>query len=213
MANIKCNGTIETERININSVFSALRNIGGGFEITDPNNVGIEIGRRDGTPGTPYLDFHTDGNPNTDFNVRLLAEGSALFLNAPGGLIINGQHLHPIGSLYLSVSEVSPSALLGGTWEQLSEGRALWTTTTAGQGGATINAGLPNITGYTKMGCQVDACSGAIYSSNTRSDGRTGSSATAHSMYFDASRSNGIYGASSTVQPPAIKVYVWKRVG
>mgnify|MGYP006956018656 FL=1 len=29
---------------------------------------------------------------------------------------------------------------------------------------------------------------------------------------FDASRSSSIYGNSTTVQPPAIRIYCWKRI-
>lgn len=31
-------------------------------------------------------------------------------------------------------------------------------------------------------------------------------------LYFDASRSNPIYGASDTVQPPALYINIWERV-
>lgn len=105
MANIKCNGKVEaqtveainmetqninTQVIDVQGVFSALRNIGGGFEISDAINVGIELGRRDGTPGTPYIDFHTDGQNETDYNVRMIANGSQLEFVAESGIKING---------------------------------------------------------------------------------------------------------------------------
>lgn len=100
MANIKCNGdietsklkaqTVETTKIDIDGAFSALKNIGNGFEISDSTNVGIELGRRDGTPGTPYIDFHTDGNA-TDFNARLLAENNNIKITADGLYVNNKQ--------------------------------------------------------------------------------------------------------------------------
>lgn len=39
----------------------------------------------------------------------------------------------------------------------------------------------------------------------------TGSSNTSQGISFDASKSNDIYGNSTTVQPPAIAVVFWKR--
>ena len=50
----------------------------------------MEIGRRDGTAGTPYIDFHTDGSSSTDYNSRLLASGNQVQITASGGLILNG---------------------------------------------------------------------------------------------------------------------------
>ena len=89
MENINSNGLVKASNLELNNSFSALNNIGGGFKISDPINVGIELGRMDGTPGTPYIDFHTDGNPNTDYNVRMLAEGGCLKFSATDGLKLN----------------------------------------------------------------------------------------------------------------------------
>lgn len=84
-------------------------------------------------------------------------------------------------------------------------------TTAAGQYGAAVGAGLPNITGKTTgmLNCYSFSASGAMQftelgnyyngiSSNQKSS----------SLSFDASRSNPIYGASDTVQPPHVK-YPW----
>ena len=60
------------------------------FSFSDPVNIGMEIGRIDGTPGTPYIDFHTDGKSSTDYNVRLLASGNKLNITASQGISLNG---------------------------------------------------------------------------------------------------------------------------
>lgn len=118
----------------------------------------------------------------------------------------------------MSVSEANPSTFLGiGTWEKLPEGYALWTAT-SGAGGSK-EAGLPNITGHTG---QVVYCKSGIYGSGAFVSGdvteywdsNTGKDYQGRKMvlWFDASQSNSIYGKSTTVQPPAIKIYAWKRV-
>ena len=83
------------------------------------------------------------------------------------------------------------------------------------QGSATVgtikNAGLPNITGSGIMGESSNAwssmppVSGAIYRASNGANRYSGSKdADNDYLAFDASRSNAIYGASSTVQPPAL---------
>ena len=65
---------------------------------------------------------------------------------------------------------------------------------------------MPNITGKLIAGEFVDAImssAGALYGKAGGTSPSAGEG-TANGLYFDASRSNAIYGASSTVQPPAI---------
>lgn len=85
--------TLTAENLSLEGSFTALNNIGGGFSISDPTNVGIELGRRDGTGGTPYIDFHTDGGANTDYNARIIARKSQLEIVAGGGLKLNNSNL------------------------------------------------------------------------------------------------------------------------
>ena len=140
--------------------------------------------------------------------------------------------IYPVGSIYISTSATNPLESLFGTWELVSAGKALWTgngqagsgTTTQSnyanaKANTTIAAGLPNITG---VGMRVSpeifnnkGCSGAIYASgsNTGGGGENGDRGFNYGggFNFDASRSNSIYGKSSTVQPPAYVVNVWRR--
>lgn len=115
-----------------------------------------------------------------------------------------------VGFIYISAFNVSPASFIGGTWEQLPEGYVLWTTTTSGQGGATISAGLPNING-TICGGDSDYRSGAFVSSVANGSKVGSGTAQFRTFTFNAQASNDIYGNSDTVQPPAIKVYAWKR--
>lgn len=74
--------------------------------------------------------------------------------------------------------------------------------------GDLVEAGLPNITGsFTNENNGTVGATGAFYkTSGDRKDGRSGSDNYNDWYYFDASRSNPIYGNSDTVQPQTIKV-------
>ena len=84
---------------NFNAGFSALN---GNFSFSDPTNIGMEIGRKDGTAGTPYIDFHTDGKSGTDYNSRLLATGNQLQITASEGMMLNGNQV--LSAIYSKVS-------------------------------------------------------------------------------------------------------------
>lgn len=120
----------------------------------------------------------------------------------------------PVGSIYQSTDPTSPAALFGGTWEQIASERVLMGASRRHAAGTTVEAGLPDITGtetsFAKefggaftQGKLVDEDVGA----------NTGNGIVyRYCMHFNASNSNAIYGASSTVQPAAYYVYIWHRV-
>lgn len=94
--------------------------------------------------------------------------------------------------------------------------RVLWGSTSFGY----IAAGLPNITGTTDPYSQgygynsigVRSATGAFYTLGSRSImSRRETGSGTYGIGFKASRSNSIYGNSSTVQPPAIKCRVKTR--
>ena len=120
---------------------------------------------------------------------------------------------HPVGSLYISENSTSPAELFGGTWERI-EDCTIWGASDTHPAGTTIEAGLPNIIAAFG-GTQVDdvgMATGAIYTVTTYNVFQEGSGYSKISLRFDASRSNPIYGASDTVQPPAYCMYIWRRV-
>ncbi len=130
---------------------------------------------------------------------------------------------HPIGSIYLTLTDSNPSSLFGGTWEKVGSGKCLWLADSSHGAGTTISAGLPNITGSTASfyaywgstsqgttlynGAFHTLVGGGGVGSLTGAGGTTGCS----TSQFNASWSNSIYGSSSTVQPPAYVVIAWKR--
>lgn len=126
--------------------------------------------------------------------------------------------IYPVGAIYIGTQNSCPMSAFFGTWSLVSSGRALWTGN-GSNGNTTIAAGLPNITGWfaaTDWFRDVSSvsCGGALYNAanhgSRAATGVTGYSSS-QSVDFDASRSNTIYGKSSTVQPPAYVVNVWRR--
>lgn len=131
---------------------------------------------------------------------------------------------YPVGSIYQSTSYTSPAALFGGTWQEIAQNRVLMGASYAHAAGSTVEAGLPNITGSlietaadsspfrgSKAGLSK---SGALRFTevNTSWGGYGGNNGSTYNIEFNASLSNPIYGASSTVQPAAYYVHIWRRV-
>lgn len=135
---------------------------------------------------------------------------------------------HPVGSIYQTISPENPSVTFGGgTWEKIAQDRVLMGASDTHPVGTTVEAGLPNITGEfvaaLRDGFSSDTKKkiiGAFYENgNTENDTNYNSiGGPPHGIPsgiapfgFDASRFNPIYGASTTVQPPAYFTYTWLR--
>ena len=125
--------------------------------------------------------------------------------------------IYPVGAVYLTVSTATAcpiaSLIPGSKWAMIATGRALW----GGNGsnaGTTIAAGLPNVVadGSGEQICTTTYSSGAIQAIQVASHAQGGGNTVPYGyLTFDASRNSSIYGASSTVQPPAYRVNVWQR--
>lgn len=130
---------------------------------------------------------------------------------------VGGQWIPPIGFVWLSTENVSPEIYFENTtWELISQNRVLMGAGDGHNGGDTVEAGLPNITGNIYDNWQGGSPSaGGAFRSSYRGSGqfKTGSDYYGHygEFTFNASRSSSIYGNSTTVQPPAFYVYMWRR--
>lgn len=110
---------------------------------------------------------------------------------------------YPVGIVISMVGDTSPAALFGGTWEEIAPDRVLMGASSSHAAGTTAEAGLPNIK----------------FSFTAATVGRRHQSGSDYSVYgasssefnLDASKSNVIYGRSSTVQPAAYYVHYWQR--
>lgn len=150
-------------------------------------------------------------------------------LGGGGSLTSILEAIYPVGSLYMSKNATNPLASLIGTWQLVASNKALWTGDGT-NGGTTIAAGLPNVTGlyHSKDGSNNDYSpftnsstytnTSALYSSSVSN--KIKAAQTAPSTYtgmaflaLDASRTSSIYSDSvTTVQPPAYVVNVWERI-
>lgn len=131
--------------------------------------------------------------------------GSGLTVDAEGKLSADSAlAAYPVGTIYQSTDPTSPAALFGGSWEEIASERVLMGASSTHAAGTTVEAGLPNI---------KFSFTAAITTHNYHG-GSDATSSAAESCKFnlDASKSNAIYGRSSTVQPAAYYVHIWRRV-
>lgn len=151
--------------------------------------------------------------------------GSGLTVDADGTLSADSTlAAYPVGSIFQTVSTTSPAALFGGSWQEIAQNRVLMGASYAHAAGTTVEAGLPNITG-SLIETEAESSpfrgskaslskSGALKFTEVNTDwgGYSKLSGSAYNIKFDASLSNPIYGRSTTVQPAAYYVHIWKRV-
>ena len=131
---------------------------------------------------------------------------------------------HPIGSYYLTEGDENPADFIGGGNRLKS--LVIQASDDTHAAGTTAEAGLPDITGDLRV---VGDSEGGKWNANMHGGGafydRTVVSGTqyyarvttntndgTYNLGFQASKSNAIYGRSTTVKPPARFVNVWKRV-
>ncbi len=125
-----------------------------------------------------------------------------------------------VGDILQTTSSVSPAARFGGTWEEIATNRVLMGASSSHAAGTTAEAGLPNITGIFG-GVRYDSYASNKYTGaftrdpyyNNMDYFNNGSGGSEHfyNVKFAASSSNAIYGRSSTVQPAAYYVHIWRR--
>lgn len=129
---------------------------------------------------------------------------------------------------WASDDPTSPASFIGGTWERI-EDCTIWGASDTHPAGTTVEAGLPNITGQLAVRALKSIYGTGVFL--TQENGALKSIAVDSIEYFtnliatedapnaygsslaiDASGSNPIYGTSTTVQPPAYCLYIWRRV-
>ena len=130
---------------------------------------------------------------------------------------------YPVGAIYMSTDSTSPASLFGGSWQSIASERVLMGVSSSHGAGSTVDAGLPNISSGSDAALDIQGSWGApacrapfaqTWQGNSELSSSTWSSTPkVISARFDASLCNSIYGRSSTVQPAAYYVYMWRRTG
>lgn len=163
-------------------------------------------------------DYNSNFNTLLDY-IENISEELTLKVNTinsqlSSNVLSSLQSVYPVGSIYIGITDTCPIANLFGTWELVSSGRVLQGADSSHGVGTTIEAGLPNITGWSEHYHDLSRhdTGGACYASDGVSAQGSGSGwGTWSRLNIDASRSSSIYGKSNTVQPPAYVVNIWKR--
>ena len=146
-------------------------------------------------------------------------KGGSFYTRAEVDALLKSVDPFPVGSIYQSTDPTSPAALFGGSWEEIASERVLMGASSTHAAGSTVKAGLPNLkgsfSGVASTAYPNLSNSGAL-SMNTNNGGLAGYEGGSYgsncTVSFDASKSNAIYGRSSTVQPAAYYVHIWHRV-
>lgn len=181
---------------------------------TWPKTNVFQLTRQNPTTGLEEYDVFTAYSTGS---VSFTAK-KQLFATTPGGE--GYMALYQIGDIYITTSSTSPAASYGGTWEQIAKDRVLMGASSSHAAGTTAEAGLPNITGNVyEFGNRSgpNNVTGAFAKVSTMERiptvGEILSGYTSTSSWnMDASRSSSVYGKSTTVQPAAYYVYIWRRV-
>lgn len=129
--------------------------------------------------------------------------------------------MYPVGSIFITVSEISPADSFGGTWEKLPDGYYL-RASSSGAGNA-LPEQLPDVTGSFRFSSgsqghpEVSSPSGAFKTATNGNltypwptDGTSGGPRTVNFAlsYFNSD----LYKTNGAIQPKSIKVYIYKRI-
>ena len=131
-------------------------------------------------------------------------KGGSFYTRAEVDALLKSVNPFPVGSIYQSTDPTSPAALFGGSWEEIASERVLMGASSTHAAGTTVEAGLPNI--------KFSFTAATVMPNNNGGSGGNPYGANSSKFNLDASKSNAIYGRSSTVQPAAYYVHIWHRV-
>lgn len=164
----------------------------------------------------------SDTNSNNDYLLEQIEDNAetldhkieAIKSTITSQIVSMVSNLYPVGSIFIGTTVNCPLSSIVGTWQLVGAGRVLQGADGNHAAGTTIAAGLPNITGSIASSTgQMYSATGAFNISGTvYGQLHGGFNGNLDKAYFDASRSSSIYGKSTTVQPPAYVVNIWRRV-
>ena len=127
--------------------------------------------------------------------------------------------IYPVGSIYMSINDVNPSTLFGGTWEQikdtflLSAGDTYEAGATGGEATHTLTTGeMPSHKHDLKAASDTSFSDNSSYPyllSSAKRGFINGSTQDLYSYGYEAKATGG--GEAHNNMPPYLTVYMWKR--
>ena len=193
-----------------NSMFS-LKNVYIIFEFVDKltNESDTVVNRLE-----PQIDFYRDENGDLILQIGDDASGKGIDRSE----VLNFNDIYPVGSIYMSVGNTSPSVLFGGTWEQIEDKFLLasGSTYSSGATGGSADSVIVQHTHYGSSGRGfVTHINGENVAENKLASGTSYYAPTITSSDNWYSVGNvGSTGESGTGKnmPPYLVVNVWKRI-
>ena len=202
-----------------------------GFDIDSKYTVTINV--KDLLSATQYVIQVIEGTPAIALYGNKISLGAKYDTNLGGDVQINGEiyinreryrgsltidDIYPIGSIYMSINSNNPSTLFGGTWEQIKDKFLLACGNTYPNGSTGGNAKHSHNLSTNGWANIVMHNSGFVcYNERTTSDWTANYSVRASRE--DSQHSTESYGATlggtteeTTILPPYLAVYVWKRI-
>lgn len=174
-----------------------------------------------------YGSFNAGPGKAPDENVvrtdKLGVPGGVATLGADGKLSESQrpeENRYRYGQFCVTTDPTCPAEYYGGTWELVGMNRTLMGAGDGHMAGTTVEAGLPNISGYLHLYCAEvisrETPGSGLFKGTKASWGRTGWNSERDTggvdLTVNASNVNPIYGNSDTVQPAGYYVYIWRRV-
>lgn len=196
------------------SDFVAIENYeSASFEADNNFKWQVQVVISDKLGATTYNVDLAKGVPIIYFDRKKQSVGINCFPKNEGNLEINGKTIfdmiYPVGAIYISVSDVNPATLFGGSWEQIQDRFLLGA-------GATYSAG--SIGGEATHTLTIDE----MPRHNHEIDNLNASGNSTPYMTVQAQDKKGYGGNVQTMfsggsqphnnMPPYLAVYIWKRV-
>lgn len=159
---------------------------------------------------------YTSGSISPNDTVKVTyPQNQASNMYVSGNKILN---VYPVGSIYISLNQVSPTYLFGGVWEQIkdrfliSAGGSYGVNTTGGEATRTLTTSeIPDLGTFVALNWynQVQHTTGIFKNGGMKTQDRTAPSGTEMGEnYIKASGG----GQPHNNIPPYLAVYMWKRI-
>ena len=175
--------------------------------------------------GSDYLTYgHIIDNLTSNITDKVLSANQGKVLNESINSLTNNliNLIYPVGSIYMSVNNVSPASFLGGTWEAIRD-RFLLAAGSSYSAGSTGGAATVTLTEN-----EIPSHEGHLTANNTNTGGNTARylNQTVLTTYGSTGRGWSVQSSNEIVpaghskggsqahnnMPPYLTVYIWKRI-